>query len=112
MPGAQVGLLLVLPFIIVGIIGALMPPVPSAVRNFSGYGFGMFMVGGFMAFYIMPVFSLAGVVLGVIGVLQKDRRKTLGYVGLAVNGLILAGLLAVLVPSLPVLWEMLALIHK
>jgi hypothetical protein len=50
--------------------------------------------------YCSPVLSLVGVGLGIAAVAQKKGKKTLGIIGLVLNGLILLSFCALLVLGL------------
>lgn len=64
-------------------------PRSNQIIDFRGLGIGLVLVLVF--FLLIPLAGhLGGLALGLIGVLQKSRKKTFGFVGLAMNALIFA----------------------
>jgi hypothetical protein len=44
-----------------------------------------------------PLFQLAGLILGIIGIFQHDRSKLFGIMGTVINGLVIFGMIALMI---------------
>lgn len=79
-------------FVLVIIAGVMQATTPGGINETAPVAIflGMLLIGGI-------VVCLIGLGLGIAGVLQKDRKKIFGVLGLIFNGLIILGVLLLMV---------------
>ncbi len=74
-----------------------IPAVMTLSKQDISQGVGLLFGLGFFAVFL---FSLLGVLVGLVGVLQPRRKRTLAFIGLAINTLSSLGLALMIVPGI------------
>lgn len=71
---------------------------PNWVKNDTDGTMRMALAGG-CGMFLMMFLALLGMVLGLIGVFSSTRKRAFAFVGLALNGLMVAGIILMMIAS-------------